>query len=305
MVEKVSENIYLVDTLFSNRRGDTSVFLLRDDRTVILDSGVSVTAENIIRGIKEAGISPEEVAHIALSHAHYDHAGGAHVLLRLLREMGNDRVKVACAKQPSVYLSRHDILQKLIEFGRASYGEFAGVMEPIAEEDFLILEDGDVMDLGAFSIRAIDTPGHAKGHMVFHVPDLDFIFVGDACGIMGRDKAGTPVIVPTSFPPEYSYDIYIDTIRRIATMGVSRIGFAHFGVLEDPVPALEKAVETAGFFRRLTADMVAGKRSKADLIDQLEDTFGEAMFSLSYDHESLRTLLNALVQGNVVDLTRL
>ena len=304
MVEKVSENIYLVDTLFSNRRGDTSVFLLRDERTAILDSGVSVTAENIIRGIQEVGLSPEEVAYIALTHAHYDHAGGAHVLLRLLREMGNDRVKVACAKQPSVYLSRADILERLIDFGRASYGESAGVMEPIAEEEFLILKDGDVLDIGSFPIYAIDTPGHAKGHMSFYAPDIDFLFVGDACGIMGQDKTGTPIIIPTSFPPEYSHDVYIDTIQRIAAMGVSQIGFAHFGVLEDPVPALERAVETAGFFRRMTADMLAGKRSKEDLINELESKFGEAMFSLSYDHGTLRTLLNALVQGNVVDLTR-
>jgi len=304
MVEKVDESIYLVDTLFSNRQGDTSVFLVRGERTAILDSGVSVTAENIILGMREAGVGPEDIAYIALTHAHYDHAGGAHELLKLLREQGNQHVKVACAKKPSVYLSRADILEKLIDFGRASYGEFAGVMEPIALEDFLILEDGDIMDLGSLSIRAIDTPGHAKGHLVFHAPELDFMFVGDACGIMGRDKDGTPIIIPTSFPPEYSYDIYINTIERIAAMGVSRIGFAHFGVLEDPVPALERAVETAGTFRRMTADMVAGKRSKEDLIDELEVKFSEAMLSLSYDHNSMRLLFDALVQGNIVDLTR-
>ena len=86
-------------------------------------------------------------------------------------------------------------------------------------------------------------------------------------------------------------------------MGVSRIGFAHFGVLEDPVSALERAVETAGTFRRMTADMVAGKRSKEDLIDELEVKFSEAMLSLSYDHNSMRLLFDALVQGNIVDLT--
>lgn len=303
MVEKVNENIYLVDTLFSNRRGDTSVFLLKGEHTAILDSGVSVTAENIILGMQEAGVGPEDIAYIGLTHAHYDHAGGAHELLRLLRELGNQNVQVACAKKPSVYLSRADILEKLIDFGRASYGELAGVMEPIAEEDFLILEDGDVMDLGPFSIRAIDTPGHAKGHLVFHAPELDFIFVGDACGIMGRDKDGTPIIVPTSFPPEYSYDIYINTIERIAAMGVSRMGFAHFGILEDPVPALERAVETAETFRRMTADMLAGRCSKEDLVDELDKRFGEAMLSLSYDHDRVRLLFDALVQGNVVDLT--
>ena len=38
--------------------------------------------------------------------------------------------------------------------------------------------------------------------------------------------------------------------------------------------------------------------------DELEKRFGEAMLSLSYDHDSVRLLFDALVQGNVVDLTR-
>lgn len=304
MIKKVNESLYFVDTLSSNRPGYTSVFLVKGERSIVLDSGVSLTAENIVQGVGEAGVDPKDLTYIGLSHAHYDHAGGAHELLKLLRESGNDVVRVACAKKPSGYLSRTDILEKLLVSGRALEGEMAGVMEPIAEEDFLVLEDGDVMDLGDISVQVIETPGHANGHIAFHVPDLDFIFVGDACGLLARDKDGRALIVPTSFAPEYIHDVYIESIERIAAMGISRIGFAHFGLVADPVPALERAVETTRTIRRKATEIVNGKRSKEDVIDELEKKFGETLLSLFHDPDRVTFYLEALVEGNLVDLTR-
>lgn len=304
MIEQVNENLYMIDTLASNRPGNTSVFIVKGQRLAILDSGVSVVAESIIRDMEESGLDPKEVAYICLSHAHYDHAGGAHELLSILRERGNQKVKVACAKKPSVYLSRADILEKLMISGIASEGELAGVMEPIAERDFFILEDGAIIDLGNVIIRTISTPGHANGHLVFHVPDSDFIFVGDACGYMARDNAGNPLMFPTSFAPEYRHEVYTATIEKIARMRISRVGFAHFGVLEDPLPHLERAIEAANNFRLMASQIPEGKQSNEEVMDRLEEKFGESMSSLFPDPDNRRLTLEALVAGQLVDLAR-
>ncbi len=304
MIEQVNENLYMIDTLASNRPGYTSVFMVKGQRSAILDSGVSVVAENIIRDMEESGLDPKEVAYICLSHAHYDHAGGAHELLRLLRERGNQKVKVACAKKPSVYLSSAAILEKLMIFGIASVGELAGVMEPIAERDFFILEDGAIIDLGNVTIHTINTPGHANGHLVFHVPDSDFIFVGDACGFMARDTANSPLIIPTSFAPEYRHEVYTATIERIARMRIPRVGFAHFGMLDDSLPHLERAIETVEDFRLMASQIPEGKQSTEDVIDKLVEKFGESMSSLFPDPDNRRLTLEGLVAGQLVDLAR-
>jgi glyoxylase-like metal-dependent hydrolase (beta-lactamase superfamily II) len=304
MIEQVNENIYIIDTLASNRPGYTSVFIVKGQRLAILDSGVSVVAENIIRDMEESGLDPKEVAYICLSHAHFDHAGGAHELLSLLRERGNRMVKVACAKKPSVYLSSAAILEKLMIFGIASVGELAGVMEPIAESDFFVLEDGAIIDLGHVTIRTINTPGHANGHVAFYVPDSDFIFVGDACGFMARDNTGHPLFFPTSFAPEYRHEVYTATIERISRMRIPRVGFAHFGVLEDPLPHLERAMETANNFRLMTSQIPEGIKSNEEVIDRLVEKFGESMSSLFPDPDNRRLTLGALVAGQLVDLAR-
>ncbi len=304
MIKQVNENLYMIDTLASNRPGFTSVFMVKGQQSAILDSGVSVVAENIIRDMEESGLDPIDVAYICLSHAHFDHAGGAHELLSILRERGNQKVKVACAKKPSVYLSSAAILEKLMIAGITSVGELAGVMEPIAERDFFILEDGAIIDLGHVTIQSISTPGHANGHLAFYVPDSDFIFVGDACGFMARDNAANPLFLPTSFAPEYRHEVYTATIERISRMRISRVGFAHFGVLEDPLPHLERAIETANNFRLMTSQIPEGKLSNEEVVDRLVEKFGESMSSLFPDPDNRRHTLEALVAGQLVDLAR-
>ncbi len=304
MIEQVNENLYMIDTLASNRPGYTSVFVVKGRRLAILDSGVSVVAENIIRDMEASGLDLKEVAYICLSHAHYDHAGGTHELLKLLRERGNRMVKVACAKKPSVYLSRADILEKLMVSGIASEGELAGVMEPIAESDFFILEDGDIIDLGNAAIHTINAPGHANGHLAFHVPDSEFIFVGDACGFMGRDNANNQLFLPTSFAPEYRHEIYTATIEKISRMRIPCVGFAHFGVLEDSLSHLGRALEAAESFRIITSQITEGLLSNEEVVDMLVEKFGDSMSSLFPDPEYRRLTLEGLAAGQLVDLAR-
>lgn len=303
-VKEVAAGIYMIDTMMSDRAGYTSVFLVRGDKAALLDSGVSVTAGNVLEGIKKSGTSLHDIGYIALTHAHYDHAGGAHKLVQMLKEAGNTSAKVACAKKPQVYLSRADICEKLMRSGKITEGELAGDMEPVSEDDFLVLEDGDLMDLGGLSVKAIDSPGHANGHLVFLVPEREFLFVGDACGLLVRDPDGAPRVLPTSFAPEYRHDTYIRTVRDIIELAPSMVGFAHFGVVADPVPVLETAVRDADNIRGISRKLSAGEIEKSEAMDALEEEYGPALKSLYGDPCRCRVTIKALLSGMLNDLSR-
>lgn len=57
------------------------------------------------------------------------------------------------------------------------------------------LEDGDTLEVGAFTLEFLHTPGHAHDHLVVHVPEHrvaitgDLLFVGKIGGTSGEEDA--------------------------------------------------------------------------------------------------------------------
>jgi len=303
VLHRIDDRLFQIDTLMFGRAGFTSVFLVKGERAAVFDSGVSVTADTVMAAVAAAGVRFQDVAYICLTHAHYDHAGGAHELLQRLKSVSAD-VKVACGEKPSVYLSRQDILDKLIISGRSTEGDRAGVMKPIDAQDLLVLKHEDILDLGGISIQALNAPGHANGHLVFSVPQSDFVFVSDACGLCGRTDHHNPLIVPTAFAPEYRQQTYLDTIRAIAATGVKRLGFAHFGVLSNPRPALLASIETTEWMQRLVREWVDGRRAYDEILMRMVERLSEPLMALYQDHERVVVTLKSLVAGMAHDLTR-
>jgi glyoxylase-like metal-dependent hydrolase (beta-lactamase superfamily II) len=303
-MKEITPGLFLIDTMMSGRAGYTSVFVVKGKRAAILDSGVSVTARPVLDEIFKDGLAARDFVAVALTHAHYDHAGGARELLLGLREHGATEVKVACAEKPAAYLGRADICEKLLKSGKATEGALAGEMVPIDRDDFLVMKPGDKIDLGGLTLIAVDSPGHANGHLCFHVPELRFLFVGDACGLMARDAAGAPAILPTAFAPEYRHEQYLDTVRNLAGMDVKTMGFAHFGALENPRPALLKAIEDAGRMRKLAASIHQGAKSRDEVLDQLMEEYGPPFLSLYPSPERVQLTLKSLLAGMINDLGR-
>ena len=73
------------------------------------------------------------------------------------------------------------------------------------------LKDGDTMQIGNETLNVRHCPGHTPGHVVFHAPQIDRVFVGDVlfAGSIGR----------TDFP-QGDHDQLIDSItQRLWPMG--------------------------------------------------------------------------------------
>lgn len=47
------------------------------------------------------------------------------------------------------------------------------------------VDDGDWIQLGAFDVEVIGTPGHTLGHIIYYVPDVGLAFVGDTVFALG------------------------------------------------------------------------------------------------------------------------
>jgi glyoxylase-like metal-dependent hydrolase (beta-lactamase superfamily II) len=97
------------------------------------------------------------------------------------------------------------------------------------------LADGDTVDLGGgVELRAVFTPGHAPGHLVFLEPRSGIAHAGDM--VAGE---GTILI-----DPDHDGDmaVYLASLRRLGEIGATRLVPAHGPVLADPRRVVEHYV---------------------------------------------------------------
>jgi len=107
-----------------------------------------------------------QLTHILNTHHHWDHAGGNLEL----------KEKTNCT----------------IVGPRADARRIPGIDIQVG--------DGDVFEFGSHKAKVYDTPGHTRGHIVYHFADDDVAFVGDTLFAMGCGRLfeGTPEQMWTS-----------------------------------------------------------------------------------------------------------
>lgn len=149
----------------------TNAYLVGDDLTgeaVVIDpawDGAELLAASAKRGWR--------IAHIWLTHAHFDHLGGAAAIY----EAASTPVPVA------LHPADHPLWQ--VNGGAAFFGveNFDPGPEPTVD-----ITDGMEMKLGNHTIIARHTPGHSPGHTIFVYASSGVVFCGDLIfqGSVGR-----------------------------------------------------------------------------------------------------------------------
>ena len=218
--------VHILDTRQLGRPGIIAATALETaDGFALFDTGPESTFDNIAGELRKVGAAPEDVRHVFLSHIHFDHAGSAW----RFAELG-----------ATVYVhargARHLIdPAKLVESATRIFGDdmpkLWGRVAPIPVERLRVLEDGDVVRVGATDVRAIETPGHASHHHVYHWDDN--VFGGDVAGV--RIGSGPPI--PPFVPPELHVESWLESIDKMRALNATRLYLPHFGVVDHDIPA--------------------------------------------------------------------
>lgn len=146
---KIAGNVYYV--------GDKQVcvhLIDSGDGLILIDSGFPHTVFMLFDSIWRLGFRPEDVKYILHSHGHYDHFGASAVFKRLYGT--------------KLCISRVDY-EMLARCPQAACLKHCEIVTPMLEvpEFDILLEDGDVLELGNVKIRSVLYPGHTPGNMGF------------------------------------------------------------------------------------------------------------------------------------------
>ncbi len=171
----VTKHVYAVGT------GDCHVFLLLGPESVaVVDAGFPGTWPLVEQALGEVGRTPGDVSDILVTHCHIDHAGG----LSELKEATGARVWMHAADAEMVGKGQAFRPWKAAPglrnwwFARHVVAKSPQTFPPVAVDKFV--RSGEVIPV-AGGIKAVHTPGHSAGHMVFLWPvDGGVLFTGDA-----------------------------------------------------------------------------------------------------------------------------
>ena len=178
---QVFDNLYYVGA-----RWVSAWLLVSDQGLILFDALYGDLTDIAINGIRELGFNPDDIRYVIVSHAHYDHIGGAR---RLQEEFG------------SVVMMTEADWNMTTE--PAVYQEYPA---PIRH---LSVSDGSTLNLGRTRLRFMQTPGHTPGVLSTRFTVYDngypheaFLFGGAGLNFSGVERT----------------EIYINSIERLMQM---------------------------------------------------------------------------------------
>ena len=246
----------------------TAGYLIEGPAPVLIETGSQSSVPAVLAALEELGVGPDELAAVAVTHIHLDHAGGVGDV-------------AAAFPRAAVYVhglgARHlaDPARLIDSAGRV-YGDLLdslyGRLTPTPAERVRALDDGEQIDVGGGrTLTAVHSPGHAKHHLALHDSETGLLFVGDAVGVRLPDVG---VLRPATPPPDFDLDLALASLGRFAQRRPSSLALAHFGVVPgEPDEILGDADEA---LRQWAEVAERAWRRGDDVAAALEATFGAA-----------------------------
>ncbi len=229
MIQKLTPEITAIGPLGTPRV--ITIYAINDEEKAIVDAGPSSVSAQLLSGLREAGITPEEVTRIILTHIHIDHAGGT---WSLLESMPNAKVMV-----PFRGLKHLVDPTRLLHSAASILGDLLqlwGPVKPVSADRVEALQFDQVIDLGHIRLRCLPAVGHAPHQMVF-LDEETGVFAADALGIY-HEKCRS--FTPTSPPRAFDYPQAIKDIQMIRDLEPARVLLPHYSTLEASAGLFEE-----------------------------------------------------------------
>lgn len=278
--QAINENTTLVDLgLFGIRRVGAA-YLVRGERTCLIDSGTPAETRHLIRALDSLGAFPPDL--LVLTHSHYDHAQGAPGLCRAARRRGR-KLRVMASEKALPNL-RDQAWNRVFD-EKHSYANIHGVAP---------LRDRQTIDLGGVVLRFVDCAGHCADDLAIYDETNGTVFVGDAIGY----RIGGGFSFPPFMPPFWDRDGFAVAVEKLKALDYQTLCLAHFGCLRGDearrYPDEARATVDAWLEIFREVDEEGRLDDTVYLADRIMSALGLALPDLELDKPHLRLVLAAV-----------
>jgi len=291
-ITKIENHIYLIDVETAGIKNFIASYILKGKQTAIIETGPVSSIHNVLSGLRELNIKPEEIAYVAVSHIHLDHGGGVGTLLKFL-----PKAKVIVHQRGAPHLANPEKLwqQSLKVLGNIA--EMYGKPEPVPEERIIAATDDLTFDLGeGVELKVLETLGHASHHLSYYEPSTKGIFPGDAAGIYLNEIG---VIVPTT-PPPFRLDIALASLDKLIELKPKVLYYSHFGKAHNAIEKLQTYVRQVKLWAKIAREGIENGEGIEAIRQRIIEKDEAVRKALQYIQNHLvlsETTLNESVQG--------
>jgi glyoxylase-like metal-dependent hydrolase (beta-lactamase superfamily II) len=290
----IAPGVLEIDTLLGGWERVTAGYLIEGSAPVLIETGSQSSVPVLLAALEQIGVGPEELAGVAVTHIHLDHAGGVGNVARAFPS-----ATVYVHEKGARHLADPT---RLIDSASRVYGPLLdslyGRLDPTPAERLHVLADGEEIAVGPDRVLvAVDSPGHAKHHLGLHDSVSGVLFAGDAVGVKLPDGG---VLRPSTPPPDFDLQQALESLGRFAARRPSAIALAHYGLLDDPAALL---AEADGTLRQWAETAERAYREGADIADALAARFDPLLGDIDAAHKEKLDIMNG-VHSNAAGFRR-
>jgi glyoxylase-like metal-dependent hydrolase (beta-lactamase superfamily II) len=298
-MEEIAPGLHQLDTLLGGMDSMTAGFLVTGAQPALVETGSQSSVATVRDALAAAGIGPDDLRWIIVTHIHLDHAGGVGDL---------------AAAFPSATVvvhergARHLVdPSRLIDSAARVYGPLLdglyGRMEAVPEDRLIAAGDGFRVDVGGGrTLRMIDSPGHAKHHHAVLDEATGTLLVGDAVGVKLPDIG---VLRPATPPPDFDLEQATASLRKFRALRPRQVVLTHYGPVDAPDDTLAEAEDVLHRWVAVAEETLAARGDAGidAVAAALADAFAAPPAELSPDVLEKFEVLNG-VHSNATGIVR-
>ena len=292
---QINEHCYQIDTKQWTLPKVGVVYVVKSEKTFLIDAGTSQTNEKIMSTLEEFKISPESINTIIITHEHYDHGAGA---AGLLKKMPNAFVS---ASEKTAEILRNP--SEFFETTKRHYGDAAVLVSDYPPvNDVQVVEEGDKFDLGSGgSLEVVALPGHTPGGIGLFEPKTKTFFAGDAVCNYNEEFE---FYMPPSFPELFDYENYLKSLDKMLGIDFEYLCMGHFGTQKQPKAKqiIRRTAEVAKEWKDTIVDVYGKTKSEEQVYNALIERYGDNEYIKSFPDFIRRSILGQLIRGYVLSL---
>jgi hydroxyacylglutathione hydrolase len=200
--------------------GICNCYLLRGERTILVDAGAQGGFPSFIKQMKKLGVDPKEIDLILLTHGHWDHI----TCLKQIQDACGAKIAVHHKDQFMVETGKPPFPAGVTPYGRFMSSAARNLLKmnlPKLKVDQIIDDHGISLTEYGIPGKAVYTPGHSMGHISILLDSGDAI-VGDMAmnDWYLRLTPGLPILAD-------DIHMVVQSWRKILPMGVKQVYPAH------------------------------------------------------------------------------